>query len=109
MGADLKIKDVERKGITKITLKQVEAARDRGKKIKLLAKVWKEKDKIRASVKPEELPFTDFLSNVSGVTNALTFETGNLGSVTIVGPGAGGIETGQALLNDMLAINRMVK
>ena len=109
MGGDLKINDVERKGITKITLRQVEAARDRGKKIKLLAKVWKEKDKIRASVKPEELPFTDFLANVSGVTNALTFETDNLGSVTIIGPGAGGIETGQALLNDMLAINRMVR
>jgi homoserine dehydrogenase len=109
MGGDLKIKDVGRKGITKITLRQVEAARDRGKKIKLLAKVWKEKGKIKASVKPEELPFTDVLSNVSGVTNALTFETGNLGSVTIVGPGAGGVETGQALLNDMLAINRMVR
>ena len=109
LGGDLKIKDVERKGIKRITLRQVEAARDRGKKIKLLAKVWKEKGKIKASVKPEELPITDFLSNVSGVTNALTFETENLGSVTIVGPGAGGVETGQALLNDMLAINRMGK
>jgi len=109
MGSDLKINDVERKGITKITLKQVEAARDRGKKIKLLAKVWKEKDKVRASVKPEELPLTDFLANVSGVTNALTFETDALESVTIIGPGAGSTETGQALLSDMLAIHRMVK
>jgi len=41
---------------------------------------------------------------VGGATNALTFTTDTLRDVTIIGPGAGREETGQALLSDMLAI-----
>lgn len=107
MGGELKIKDAERKGIAGITLKQIEDARDRGKKIKLVARVWQEKGGVKASVKPEELPVKDFLATVNGVLNAITFETDIVGNITIIGPGAGGIETGEALLSDMLAIHRM--
>jgi len=38
--------------------------------------------------------------------NAITYTTDHLGDITIVGPGAGRIETGQALLSDLLAIHR---
>jgi homoserine dehydrogenase len=41
-----------------------------------------------------------------GAQNALTFDLDLLGKVTIQGPGAGKTETGQAILQDMLAIHR---
>ncbi len=60
---------------------------------------------VKASVRPEKLPLNDPLAGVSGATNALTYNTDELGPVTIIGPGAGRRETGFALLIDLLEIN----
>jgi homoserine dehydrogenase len=40
------------------------------------------------------------------VTNALTITTDLLGDVTLIGPGAGGVATGFALLSDVLALHQ---
>lgn len=106
MGADLKVSDVPCTGITKITLQDIEAARGEGVRWKLIARAWREGGGIKAKVSPEKVLLDDFLSGVGGVTNALTFDTDLLGRVTIVGPGAGKLETGYSLLVDMLAIHR---
>jgi homoserine dehydrogenase len=107
MGADISPADVDRTGITKISLKDVEAAKAEGKRWKLIGKVTRDGSGVKASVKPEKVALTDPLAAVGGATNALTFVTDLLGEVTIVGPGAGKIETGYSLLIDMLAIERM--
>ena len=62
---------------------------------------------VRASVRPEKVALTDPLASVGGATNALTFVTDLMGEVTIVGAGAGRIETGFSLLVDLLAIHTM--
>jgi len=46
------------------------------------------------------------LASVSGPTNAVTFTTSLLGDVTLIGPGAGRLATGYAILCDLLAIAR---
>jgi homoserine dehydrogenase len=107
MGADIGIADVDRTGITGISLEDVAAAKKEGKRWKLIGKVTKDGDTVHASVKPEKVALTDPLASVGGATNALTYETDLLGDVTIVGPGAGRKETGYSLLIDMLAIHRM--
>ncbi len=107
MGASIGVKDVEREGITGLTLDDIRKAREEGCRVKLVAEVWREGGSVRASVKPRKIPLTHPLANVMGATNALTFHTDHLGQVTIVGPGAGRIETGQALLTDLLAIHRL--
>jgi len=106
MGGDLKVKDVERMGITGVTIEEIKAAQKEGKRIKLIAKAWREDGEIKAKVSPEKVPLTDVLARIGGALNALTFDTDVLKEVTIVGRGAGGIEAGYALLSDMLAINR---
>ncbi|MEM3694978.1 MAG: homoserine dehydrogenase [Candidatus Bathyarchaeia archaeon] len=106
MGGSLKVKDVEREGITKITLSDIKAAKKAGERIKLIAKAWRESGKVKAKVSPEKVPLTDVLAHIEGTLNALTFNTDVLGDVTVVGRGAGGIEAGYALLSDMLAIHR---
>ncbi len=106
MGGSITINDVEREGITRITREDVRRALNNRKRIKLIARVVREGDSIRASVKPEEVDLNHPLANVMGAINALTFYTDHLGPVTIIGPGAGRIETGQAILSDILAIHR---
>ncbi|MCK4904291.1 MAG: homoserine dehydrogenase, partial [Candidatus Marinimicrobia bacterium] len=61
---------------------------------------------VKASVKPEKLPLTHPLANIMGATNALTFTTDLLGDVTIIGAGAGKIETGYSILTDIIDIHR---
>lgn len=108
MGARITIRDVERQGIVGISRDEVVKAVKEGYRIKLIAEVRREGSRVVASVKPRRVPLSHPLANVMGVTNALTFETDHLGEVTIVGPGAGRIETGQAILSDILAIHRLV-
>lgn len=107
MGADIGVKDVDRTGITGISLEDVEAAKKEGKRWKLIGRVTREGTGVRASVKPEKVALADPLAAVGGATNALTYETDLLGDVTIVGPGAGRKETGFSLLIDLLTIHRM--
>ena len=104
LGSPLSLASVDRRGIAGITKKDVEDALARGYRIKLVAKASRAGGTVRASVAPEEVPLSHPLAGVSGATNALTFTTDTLGDVTIIGPGAGREETGQALLSDMLAI-----
>ncbi len=96
--------NVEREGITKLTVEDVAEARAAGERWKLVAQVTRTATGITASVRPTRLPLTHPLSSVSGPTNALTYTTDLLGDVTIIGPGAGGIATGFALLSDVLAL-----
>ncbi len=107
MGVDIGVGDVDRTGITGITLDDVKKAKESGKRWKLIGKVVKEGAGVKASVKPEMVDLTDPLASVGGATNALTFVTDLLGEVTIVGAGAGKTETGFSLLVDLLQIHRM--
>ncbi len=109
MGARLRVSDVEREGITKITPRDIEAAGRQGKRIKLIAHAWREGKVVKARVSPELVDLADPLAGVGGATNALTFETDGLGPVTIIGRGAGGVETGHGVLSDLLAIHRSTR
>lgn len=106
MNVPLSAEEVICKGITDITLDDIEEAKQQGKKWKLIAKVRKEQDKVIASVAPEKVDLTDPLASISGATNAVTYECDLLGPVTLVGAGAGKMETGFSLLIDLINIQR---
>lgn len=106
-GKKLEWEDVEREGITGISSSDIQEAKDRGMRWKLIGSTKLMPDgSIRASVKPECLPASDPLTGISGATNALSFVTDELGPVTIIGPGAGKRETGFSLLIDLINISR---
>jgi homoserine dehydrogenase len=106
MGQSLTLADVERQGITRLTPDDIAQAKAAGERWKLIGRVETSGDQIAASVKPTRLPVNHPLAAVSGATNAITFSTELLGDVTLVGPGAGRIETGYAIVGDLLAIQR---
>ena len=106
MGASLTMADVQRTGITGLTAKDITQAGAAGERWKLIGTVDNSGSSIQANVKPVRLPLNHPLAAVSGATNAITFSTNMLGDVTLIGPGAGRVETGYALLEDIMAINR---
>ena len=105
-GHHLAIGDVDRTGIAKLTSADIEKAKAAGKRIKLLAGVDRNKNAITGYVRPTEIDASHPLAGVSGVTNAVSIVTDNLGEITIIGPGAGARETAQGILSDMLEIAR---
>ncbi|MCK4765153.1 MAG: homoserine dehydrogenase [Candidatus Aminicenantes bacterium] len=106
MGASLAVSDVSCKGITGITPADIEKAKKENARWKLIGSIEKKDGKLIASVAPEMVPLAHPLAGVMGATNALTFTTDMLGDVTMVGPGAGRIETGYSILTDLIKIHR---
>jgi homoserine dehydrogenase len=105
MGADLRMADVDRSGITQLTIADIEQAKSENCRWKLIGTVEMQGENVIASVRPTKVPLTHPLAAVSGATNAITYTTELLGEVTLIGPGAGRVETGYALLKDLLAIH----
>jgi len=101
-GASCKPDDFPCKGITNITVDAIKEAKSRGKRFKLIGKVWRDGDKVKGTVGPEEIDMTHPLAGIMGATNALTISTDTLGDVTMVGPGAGRKETGYSALVDII-------
>ena len=101
----VELSDIACQGITSITQVHIEAARKEGKRWKLVASLAIKEDQVVAQVKPEKLAPSDPLAQVNGSLNAITLSTDLLGDITITGPGAGGEETGYAVLSDLLTLN----
>lgn len=101
-GKMLAMKDLDVEGITQITADDIQDAQNKNERYKLIATVTPD----GGSVKPVRLPINDPLASVGGSTNAVTFQTDLMGNVTLIGAGAGKLETGFAILSDLLAIQR---
>lgn len=103
-GKTISVKDVDRTGIANVTPEDMERAKADGCTIKLIAGVENNHGEIKAYVTPKKIPLTHPLAGVNGAINAATIYTDNLGTTTIIGPGAGRRATGQALLLDLLTM-----
>lgn len=91
-------------GISKITMDDINAAKEKGCKIKLIAHAKREGDHIEYSVKPMEIENSHPLAGVSNEFNAI-YVTGNaVDEVMFYGKGAGALPTGSAIVGDILAI-----
>ena len=99
MDMKVTLKDVDKKGITKIKTQDISRALKNGNAIKLIASCTNKK----LVVGPMEVSKLDPLC-VSGTLNAVTFSLEYAGNQTIIGKGAGGIETASAILRDMIEI-----
>jgi homoserine dehydrogenase len=106
MNEPLSMSDVDRTGISGLTLEDIESATAAGERWKLIGSLERGPDGVKASVAPQRVPLTHPLSSVGGAMNAVTFDTELMGEVTLVGAGAGRVETGYSVLADLLEIHR---
>lgn len=100
LGTSLSIKDVDIRGITKVSGADMARASSEGETVKLIGSVGS-----KAKVSPERIKLTHPL-NVSGTFNAICFDTFPSGEVTLVGKGAGGPETATSVVRDLIEIRR---
>ncbi len=99
MGMKVTMKDVKRTGISEVRSADVKKAAERGNAIKLIATC----DSRRLDVAPTEVAKRDPIC-VNGTLNAVTFSSEHSGQQTIIGRGAGGMETASAILRDLIEI-----
>jgi len=100
MNKKVTLRDVGVQGIRNVTPQALEEAAKRSCTIKLIGSI---NDNLK--VKPIEISRHDPLS-VGGVLNAVTFVSEFAGEETIIGRGAGGMETASAILRDLLDIKQ---
>ncbi len=94
---------VATKGITDITLEDVEYANQLGYVIKLIGKARKlDNGKITASVAPSLVSRSNMLSGVTDVFNAVMIRGDEVGDVMFYGRGAGKFPTASAVVGDVI-------
>lgn len=98
------MKDVRRQGIRDVKPSQVFNERKKGNAIKLIASC----DGKNLVVKPKPVSIKDPIC-VDGILNAITFTCQHSGQQTIIGKGAGGMETASAILRDLIDIRSTIR
>jgi len=101
MGRSVSIRDVKMEGITQVSISDIRRAKQDGNAVKLVALA----NESEISVRPRPVSITDPMC-VRGTLNAVVLTTELAGEITIIGPGAGGIETASAILSDLIDIKR---
>jgi len=96
--------DIEREGITGVTEEDLRNAAEQNRKIKLIATAVKEKDGIRAWVRPESVPAENPLSRVRNEFNAVLISCNMADDIFLQGRGAGPLPTGSAVAGDITEI-----
>ncbi len=101
----VKIDNIHREGITKISARDMAYAKQLGYKIKLIALAkMDENGAADVRVHPMLVKNKHMLASVNGVTNAVMLEGEPVGTVVLTGPGAGEFPTASSVVGDILAI-----
>jgi homoserine dehydrogenase len=105
MGGRLRPESVPRQGIAGISAARVQGARALGRRVKQVARGWKEDAEVRASVTVEELPLEHPLSAIDGTSNALLTRTDMLKELLISEHDPGLRQTAFAVYSDLIAMH----
>ena len=103
MGMKVTMPDIKCRGIRKVGKEDIKEAAKNNSSVKLIASCNKEE----LVVGPKEIPNEDPLC-VNGTLNAIAFTSEHSGTQTIIGKGAGGMETASAILRDLLDIRQEI-
>ena len=102
MGMKVTMPDIKCKGIRDVTKEEIKNAEKNNSNVKLIASCNKE-----LIVEPKEIQKEDPLC-VNGTLNAIAFTSEHSGTQTIIGKGAGGMETASSILRDLLDIRKEI-
>jgi homoserine dehydrogenase len=97
----IKLDGIDRVGVRTVSPEQVRAARAAGMRYKLVCRVERTENGVRASVRPEQLPMSDPLALLEGTTSAVRFDTDVFG-LSIIEHKPGVVATAYGLLGDFI-------
>ncbi len=99
LNRNVSLKDVQIEGISRITPESIELAKKEGFLIRLIGEASYDNLEVYPRLVREGSPFA-----VDGTLNVATLKTDLADDVTVVGKGAGSIETASAILSDIISI-----
>ena len=102
LGIDATYSDVEVVGISKISSEAIDLAKKEGYLIKLIAEVSSDCLKVSPRLVKKNSPYA-----VDGTLNMATLKTDLADEITVIGKGAGSLETASAILTDLINIIKM--
>jgi len=103
---DLRLADVERRGIRDVTPADLAAAAAGGRTLRLLGSLWREEDgRPRARVAPVALEPDHPMAHVDGAEKGATFVTDTLGRITVSGGASSPVGAAAALLRDVIHLS----
>ena len=105
-GIDVSKDDLSISGIENITKEDIDFASEIDAKIKLICYAKTVNGDIYATVRPMLVKNSNFLSDVSGTTNAVRINNKYSGIHFLVGKGAGSTETAMSIVSDIIFIAR---
>ena len=105
-GTRVSVKDIYIEGIEGITAADIEAAEDLGYRIKLLGVAQRTESGIEQRVHPAMVPVHSAIAEVNGVLNCVAIDSDQLGTLTLVGRGAGSKPTASSVVSDIVDVAR---
>jgi homoserine dehydrogenase len=97
---------VEKQGVSRVSLQDLIVGEKLGLRLKLIASLQKSHDEILAEVKPVFVSSNHPLYNVEGVDNGIVITTDLVGTILLQGPGAGSKATASAMIEDLVYIQQ---
>lgn len=108
-GRFVDLSEIYVEGISRISLADVNYAKELGFQIKLLAIAKKEDNELEVRVHPTFIPRTHLLASVSGVFNAIYVSCDLAGNLLFYGPGAGQLSAASAVVSDIVDLTQDIK
>lgn len=105
-GLDVAFEDLPRHGIDTVTAGDVAFAHEMQGVIKLICHAQRVGDAVHAAVCPMIVKRTNLLSKIDGATNAIRVIGRYAGEIVFIGQGAGSLETGSAIVSDIVFLAR---
>ena len=102
MGVPVRLDEIKREGIGRLTSEVVRAARAAGKPYKLVCRAQRTGQAVAASVTPEQLPLSDPLAWVAGTSSVVYFETDIFPGLAITETNPGVETTAYGILADFI-------
>lgn len=108
-GKLVSLEEIFIEGISRVSLADINYAKDMGFEIKLLAIAKKESDELEVRVHPTLIPKAHLLSSVSGIFNAIYVSSDLAGNLLFYGPGAGQLSAASAVVSDLVDLTQIIK
>lgn len=106
MNSNLTLNDLDIRGIDNIDIDFINKEKDKKNKIKLIGKVYKENQKIKAYVRPEVININHPLYFIDGKNKGVLYKTDTLGDISIIGGASGTRNAAASILRDIINMDK---
>jgi homoserine dehydrogenase len=101
---EIKEKDIALEGISKINKEIINYTKENNKKIKFIASSVLKDGKVTSIIEPVIIDQDTRFASLSEALNIVEASCDNVGQVSFIGPGAGKLPTGNAIVTDILDV-----